>query len=49
MPDLVIVPMDHLNIPRLEYKEENDNFKMKQVLKNLTGHGNKDTKVLDVR
>jgi len=41
--------MDPLNIPRLEYKEENDNFKMKQVLKNLTVHGIKDTKVLDVR
>jgi hypothetical protein len=49
IPDLDIVPMDPLNIHRLEYKEENDNFKMKLVLKNLTVHGIRDTKVLDVR
>lgn len=49
IPDLDIVPMDPLNIPRLEYKEENENFKMKQVLTNLTIHGIRDTKLLDVR
>lgn len=49
IPDLGIVPVDPLNIPRLEYKEENENFKMKQVLKNLTVHGIRETKLLDVR
>lgn len=49
IPDLGIVPMDPLNIPRLEQKEENKNFKMKLVLKNLTVQGIRHTKLLDVR
>ena len=49
IPDLGIVPMDPLNIPRLEQKEENKNFKMELVLKNLTVHGIRHTKLLDVR
>jgi hypothetical protein len=41
--------MDPLNIPRLEYKDGNQNFEMKQVLSNVTIHGIRDSKVLDVR
>jgi hypothetical protein len=43
------VPLDPLNIPRLEYREGNDNFKMKQVLSNVTIYGIRDSKLLDVR
>jgi hypothetical protein len=43
------VPLDPLNIPRLEYREGNDNFKMRQVLSNVTVYGIRDSKLLDVR
>jgi hypothetical protein len=43
------VPLDPLNIPRLEYREGNENFQMKQVLSNVTIYGIRDSKVLDVR
>lgn len=49
IPELGIVPMDPLNIPRLEYREGNQNFKMKQVLSNVTIYGIADNKLLDVR
>jgi hypothetical protein len=49
IPDLHIVPMDPLNIPRLEYKEDNENLEMKQVLSNVTMHGIGDSKVSGVR
>jgi hypothetical protein len=43
------VPLDPLNIPRLEYREGNGNFKMRQVLSNATIHGIRNSKLLDVR
>jgi hypothetical protein len=49
IPELGIVPMDPLNIPHLEYREGNQNFKMKQVLSNVTIYGIAESKLLDVR
>lgn len=49
IPELDIVPMDPLNIPRLEYREGNQDFKMQQVLSNVTIYGIGDSKLLDVR
>jgi hypothetical protein len=49
IPELDIVPMDPLNIPRLEYREGNQNYKMQQVLSNVTIYGIGDGKLLDVR
>jgi hypothetical protein len=49
IPELDIVPMDPLNIPRLEYRDGNQNFKMQQVLSNITIYGIGDSKLLDVR
>ncbi|XP_021914393.1 protein takeout-like isoform X2 [Zootermopsis nevadensis] len=49
IPELYIVPMDPLNIPRLGYKEVNGNFEMEQILSNVTIHGIGQSKVLDVR
>jgi hypothetical protein len=39
IPELDIVPLDPLHITRLEFKEGSGNFRLKQVLTNVTIHG----------
>lgn len=39
IPELNLVPLDPLYIPRLEMKEGNGNFKFHQTLSNLTIYG----------
>nr|CAD7461676.1 unnamed protein product [Timema tahoe] len=39
IPELNIVPLEPLNIPRLELQEGGGNFKFRQIISNLTIHG----------
>jgi hypothetical protein len=47
--ELDLVPLDPLNIPRLEFREGSGNFRFTQVLTNVTIHGLGAFKLLDVK
>ncbi|XP_069689917.1 protein takeout-like isoform X1 [Periplaneta americana] len=42
VPELGLVPLDPLHIPRIEFKDGTGNFRLKQVLTNLTIYGLRD-------
>jgi hypothetical protein len=39
IPELDLVPLDPMVIPRLEFKEGSGNFRFSQVMTNVTIHG----------
>ncbi|PNF31908.1 hypothetical protein B7P43_G07903 [Cryptotermes secundus] len=48
-PELDLIPLDPLNIPRLELREGGGNFRFEQVLTNVTIHGLGAFKLLNVK
>ncbi|KDR22094.1 protein takeout-like [Zootermopsis nevadensis] len=49
IPDLEIVSLDPLNIPRLEFNDGNGNFRFKQILTNVTIHGLGNFQLKDIK